>query len=793
VDKPTVQPRPGEVRVQWTAQAGAFAYEVRRDGQPIRCGTFEAAVTRGLSWIDCDVANDTTYAYTVRAIANDGSQSEDSPVAEATPYWPTWQERGRGADINGLINNAPAGSTIALPEGIFRIQGDNDYVVFSKPVTLKATMPGRTQIVASRNWAPNGEAGCSWSGNGPWTSSLTVPPHQANEDQAAPPDANPFLARTYEHVCGWSSTGQPTEFIRLQDGSTPGEGEWCWPSGGDRHLRIGSDPKSFQRLEVTSGAKRFAQCNADGVTIADLIFQHIQGGERNSAIGNDDRANWTIRDCTIGYSHSGGPRCGDQAGRAGGIVIQRNLIHHCVHIGASSDNLAGYLLESNRFEATGYNWYDTMWEGGCTKFSRQTNGSGQYVFRNNEGGRGSRGFGLWFDERGDNPQVMGNRWQAPVNAYHFEISNGGSCEDNCWAVGEGGWTGWPTMYNSTSSNHTFRRNLVVSRASRGIQMFGDDTRGHAYTGNSSTDDTVVILAPNNGQQHGVFHNKPNMGPVNGTRFHFRNAPFLAVIGNQTVGDIGGWNANGSADGGSVLDQAAADAELRKWGVLANSGTPQPPKPVSLPLRVNFGSRGAYTDTAGNVWQADTGPSSGTATPLDRPGLAIGGTEDDALYQTEVWGDIFSYAWAVPDGECTVTLKFAEMYATAAGQRLFNVSLNGQRVLERFDIFAEVGANTACDKSFPLTISGGQGLRVDFATAGTNSAEVTAIEVVSGSVEPEPPDPEPPDHDGWTGTWVWVPQETACPHGVGATVRQTDGVSIDCPEGHDCWFLRWQFM
>jgi hypothetical protein len=571
--KLTAESRPGEVRLSWTAPAQAsLAYEVRRatqSGGPyeaLACQPFARAVTRARTWIDPDVSNGTTYYYSVRQIAQDGTSGPDSAEAKASPTWGTWTERGSGVDLNRLISGTPDGGTLTLPDGIYRVQSDSDFVTFSKPLTIKATNPGRTWITASRNWATTGEAGNTWSGSGPWTSSLSVPAHGADEDAYRSADRNPFLATTYEGVVGYDARGKATDFVRVSDGSTPGAGQWCWPSSGNRHLKIGTSPGSFERIEVTSGSRRIAQCRADNVTLEGLSFLHAGGGTRNSAVGNDDRNNWTMRDCTIGFSHSGGPRCGDANGQAQ-VTLQRNYIHHCVHIGISSDNLGGILVEANRLDWTGYNWYDTMWEGGCTKFTRNYAGEGNYVYRYNEAGRGTQGFGLWFDERGDKPQCYANRWSAVCNAYHFEISDGGMVEDNCFASPANGWTGWPTEYISTSSNHASRRNLVVSWISRGLQMYGDDTRNHAYTGNSSTDDVTVSLGPGNGQQQAVFHNKSNMGMLAGTRLHFRNAPFLAVVGNSTVTDVNQFNAQSSADGAVLLDAAAADAALRSWGVI----------------------------------------------------------------------------------------------------------------------------------------------------------------------------------------------------------------------------------
>jgi hypothetical protein len=567
------QARPSEVRLSWTAPTtvSPFAYEIRRGtavGGPysaISCGGFARAVTAGLSWIDPDVTNGTTYYYTVRTIMVDGTISPDSAEVTASPTWPTWTERGYGSDVNSLISAASSGATVPLPDGIYRVRSDSDWVSFNKSITLKATNPGKTQILASRNWATGGEAGNTWSGTGPWGSSLTVPTHTADEDSSRSADVNGFLATTYEHVVGFTSNGTATDFVRIADGGSPGAGQWCWPSSGDRHLRIGSNPASFTRIEVTSGAKRFASCSASNVTIQDLTWHHVGGGTRNSAVGNDDQNNWIMKDCTVGYSHSGGPRVGDAGGTAA-VTIQRNYIHDCVHIGSSSDNLGSILLESNRFEHTGYNWYDTLWEGGCTKFTRNLGASNAYIYRYNEAGRNTQGFGLWFDESGNNPTVVGNRWQAKANALHFEISNGGSSTDNCWLTPSTGWTGWPTEYISTSSNHSLLRNTVVSYASRAMQMYGDGSRGHGYSGNSSTSETLIVMDTDS-NHHAIFNNTP-MGPINGAQVHFRSAGFQCTVDGTDCFNIGALNATSSAEGCSVLDNTSADAALKKWGVIS---------------------------------------------------------------------------------------------------------------------------------------------------------------------------------------------------------------------------------
>src|SRR5438067_8684992 len=94
------------------------------------------------------------------------------------------------------------------------------------------------------------------------------------------------------------------------------------------------------------------------------------------------------------------------------------------------------------------------------------------------------------------------------------------------------------------------------------------------------------------------------------------------------------------------------------------------------VRINCGGP-AYTDAAGHNWLADTYFVGGTKYSFGTKSVA--GTNDPALYQTERYAANLVYNIPVTNGSYTVTLLFAEMYFTAAGQRVFSVALEGQTV------------------------------------------------------------------------------------------------------------------
>ena len=103
-----------------------------------------------------------------------------------------------------------------------------------------------------------------------------------------------------------------------------------------------------------------------------------------------------------------------------------------------------------------------------------------------------------------------------------------------------------------------------------------------------------------------------------------------------------------------------------------------------------------------------GPVGGKHAAFGQP---IADTENDALYQT-VRYDVSAYNFDVPNGSYTVTLKFCEPHYDEAGKRVFGVSLEDERVIERLDILEKVGKNHALDYTFETEVKDGW-LDIDF--------------------------------------------------------------------------------
>jgi hypothetical protein len=159
------------------------------------------------------------------------------------------------------------------------------------------------------------------------------------------------------------------------------------------------------------------------------------------------------------------------------------------------------------------------------------------------------------------------------------------------------------------------------------------------------------------------------------------------------------------------------------------------------VRVNAGG-GAFTDSSGNAWSADTGFNTGTTNAVTTP---INNTVNDVLYQTERWDATASpeltYSFTLTNGNYLVNLHFAETYAGAfsVGSRVFDVLLEGQLRIDNLDIYRQAGANTPLVIALPVTISDGQ-LNIAL-VHGLQNPKISAIEVVAASASPiVPPSP-----------------------------------------------------
>jgi hypothetical protein len=199
----------------------------------------------------------------------------------------------------------------------------------------------------------------------------------------------------------------------------------------------------------------------------------------------------------------------------------------------------------------------------------------------------------------------------------------------------------------------------------------------------------------------------------------------------------------------VLNAVTDYAALNAIEIISGGSTPTPaPTPVPTPTAapaaiVALNSGGLATGgfsadgdvAAGGTWTYKTSAAVDTSGVTNAP---------QAVYADEREGSTISYT--IPGLSAgtpyTVRLSFAELWWTAAGQRVFNVAINNTRVLTNFDVIAAAGTRfKAVTQSFTATANGAGAIVIVF-TAVTDNAAVNAIEIAAAGGVPTPA-PTPP--------------------------------------------------
>ncbi|GGS39296.1 carboxypeptidase regulatory-like domain-containing protein [Actinokineospora fastidiosa] len=139
--------------------------------------------------------------------------------------------------------------------------------------------------------------------------------------------------------------------------------------------------------------------------------------------------------------------------------------------------------------------------------------------------------------------------------------------------------------------------------------------------------------------------------------------------------------------------------------------------------------GGLTDRNADVWVGDQAWQPGgfgylSGGPVVKSGKAIAGTEDDTLFQTQRESPGGYRFDGLPAGTYQVELGFAELRAGfVPGRRVFDVSVNGTKVLPRYDIAASVGVLTADTHEFWVTVPEGGSISVELAALRGKSVPV----------------------------------------------------------------------
>lgn len=144
-----------------------------------------------------------------------------------------------------------------------------------------------------------------------------------------------------------------------------------------------------------------------------------------------------------------------------------------------------------------------------------------------------------------------------------------------------------------------------------------------------------------------------------------------------------------------------------------------------PIRINAGG-GAYTDTKEQTWQADRFFEDGRTLQTND---SITGTPDVSLYQSERYATSMDYHIPVANGVFDVNLHFAEVSRANDEERLFDISIEGRKLSDRFDIHVAAGHAQAIQKAFESVIVTDGVLDIQL-QAVRNYAQLSGIEILA---------------------------------------------------------------
>ncbi len=160
--------------------------------------------------------------------------------------------------------------------------------------------------------------------------------------------------------------------------------------------------------------------------------------------------------------------------------------------------------------------------------------------------------------------------------------------------------------------------------------------------------------------------------------------------------------------------------------------------------LNWGDTHNYSQAGGKEWTNDP----------------IRGTDHDALFQTFRFGrHLMRYRFTVPNGTYGLELYFVEPWygtgdgpnaAGSAGWRMFDVAVEGKRVVDDLDIWSEAGHDRALKKVIPSVAVSDGVLDVTFPDGKVNQAVISAIAVAEGGLTPQAAVHAP--HAGWPAAW-----------------------------------------
>jgi pectate lyase len=257
-------------------------------------------------------------------------------------------------------------------------------------------------------------------------------------------------------------------------------------------------------------------------------------------------------------------------------------------------------------------------------------------------------------------------------------------------------------------------------------------------------------------------------PAAPTGLKLRSSDGLVVLdwSDNAEQDLQGYNVKRSTTSGGLYTTIAADVRLRvfndytvvngdtyyyvisatdRWSnESSNSGevSATPQAGAQFPaFMINCGGDAASPFTADAYYPLKGSSADTNSNTIDVSGVT--NPAPTAVYQSDRRGTTFVYTFPgmTPGLDAFVRLHFSEYYFGTAGRRVCDISINGTRVLDDFDVYAVAGAkNKAVVREFSTSVNGDGQIAIDFVSS-TDKGLVCGIEVWTDT-PPSTPTPAP---------------------------------------------------
>ena len=668
-----------QVSLSWTASTGATSYNIYRSDTSGNEGTTPYATSASASYTDTGVTNGDTYYYTVAAVNGSGTSAQSTEVnatpAAPIPATPTGLAASPNNGSVSLIWNASGGAT---SYNIYRgtTSGGEGTTTYASGVTSASFIDfsatnGVTYYYTVAAVSTGGTSAQSTEASATPSASIPQPPSNLAGTGGV----------TQISLTWTASTGATSYNIYRSTKSFPGPG----PAAGAPVAT--STTASYTNTGLTAGTTYYYV-----VTAVDASGMSVPSNKANATPTSGAATNVISINC-------GGAATGtwvaDTDFTGGNTSAVENTI--------TTTQLTGTIppqavLQSNRYGTFTYtipgltagssysvNLYfaEEYWTAaGKRIFDVSINGT--QVLTN---------FDIYATAGGADAAIQAT-FSATANSSGDIVISTTNVTDNAQingiAISTGGSGGAPSLPPAPTGLTATASNAQVSLAWTGSS---GATSYNVYSGTTSGGESSTPIAT------GITGTTDTVtGLTNGTPYFFTvaavNAAGTSGMSNEQSATP---SAGTSGSGGIAIDCGGAAS----------------------------GTWVADTDFAGGGTQ-DVGNTIGTS-------LLTSPVPPQAVLESNRYG---AFTYTIPGltagGSYTVTLYFAEEYWTAAGQRIFDVSINGTQVLSNFDIFAAAGSEyNAVQESFTATANSSGQIVIQTASVKDN-AQINGILIGGGS-------------------------------------------------------------